>query len=837
MTDLIHTQASSDERRPPRVDPLAFLAGGGEMGERTRAFDWSRTALGPAELWPPSLKTAVSMMLGCQYPLLIWWGADLLHFYNDAYLPVLGRRHPSALGCAAQTVWPEAWPTLGPQADAVMNDRPSQWNEELLMTMTRNGYAEEVYMSFSYGPILDDDGHVGGVFCACTEDTQRVLGRRRLDTLRALAIDAGRGTSAEEACEMAASTLLDNPHDVPFALIYLLDPTGERALLAGVHGLLRGASASPSAFELTAADAPWPFAEVASTGRADRIVLNEGLPGLPGGPWPEPAIEAVVLPVASPGQGGVTGFVVAGCSPRRPIDGSYLDFLELVAGQIATSVANARAFAKERHRAEALAEVHRAKTTFFSNASRELRTPLTFILGPVEALLAGPAAQGDHEVRLRLETVHRNALRLLEWADTLLDTSSSEATEGAPFGAMVEGPDADPAKPLSARELPPRVEAHVRMERQRPDAGETIRRSDERLRRMIDIEMVGVLIFERCGRLLSANDAFLRQCGADRESLAAGRLWWREVAAPDDPEVTKQQLRQLEETRRIGPYEKEYARPDGSHCCVVFAGADLGDGAVVEYCIDITDRKRAERELRRLNETLEQRVEQRARQVRALAAHAARVEQEERRRIAHILHDDLQQLLYGITLKLGLVRSRREPQSAAMVTEQLAEVESWVRRATQLTRALSVELSPPILQKGGLSDALEWLARQMFDLHGFEVQVDVESPLASPEPEVGGLLFQSARELLFNAKKHSGAPRAHLQLRQEREQLIMHVADEGRGFELERASQDEQGPVSFGLASIRERVTLIGGRLEVRSRPGHGTRIELRVPLQFGAAE
>src|SRR5262245_43377666 len=112
-----------------------WLTRGGEMGERTRAFDWSETPVGPIEDWPQSLKTAVFIMLTTQYPMLIWWGKELIHFYNDAYLPVLGKRHPSALGRPAPEVWSEAWPLVGPQADAVMDEGRSYWNEEMLIVM------------------------------------------------------------------------------------------------------------------------------------------------------------------------------------------------------------------------------------------------------------------------------------------------------------------------------------------------------------------------------------------------------------------------------------------------------------------------------------------------------------------------------------------------------------------------------------------------------------------------------------------------------------------------------------------------------------------------------
>ena len=403
-----------------------WLAGGGEMGERMRRLDWSATSLGPLSAWPQSLRTAVSIMLGCQYPLLIWWGPRLTHFYNDAYIPVLGRRHPEALGRPAPEVWSEAWPLVGPQADAVLSEGRSHWNEELLIVMTRNGAPEEVFMTFSYGPIRDDAGRVGGVFCACTEETPRVLGRRRLATLRSLADRSSRARTPEEACTTTAAELALGPSDVPFALLYLLDADGRTARLAGETGLPSGGAANPPAIEMAHADAPWPLAEVAAAGTPrDSTGLVERFGPLPGGPWPEPTRQAVTLPLAGSGQAQLAGFLVVGVSPRLPLDDGYRSFLELVAGQAAAAIANARAHETERRRAEALAEIDRAKTAFFSNVSHEFRTPLALMLGPLEGLLAKPGLAPD--VRDELELVRRNGARLLRLVNTLLDFSRVEA--------------------------------------------------------------------------------------------------------------------------------------------------------------------------------------------------------------------------------------------------------------------------------------------------------------------------------------------------------------------------------------------------------------------------
>lgn len=432
MSD-VRPKAPRKVRTKPAAKPAArphtseWLIGGGEMGERTRAFDWSTTPIGPMERWPQSLKTAVSIMLGCQYPLLIWWGDELIHFYNDAYLPVLGKRHPGALGQPAPVVWSEAWPLVGPQADAVMREGRSHWNEELLIIMTRNGYPEEVYMTFSYGPILDDQGQVGGVFCACTEETARVLSRRRLATLRALAVRSYQAKSAEEACAIAAGEFLRNPHDVPFALFYLLQLDGTSARLAGQVGLPACHGAGPELIDVDSMGSPWPLQQVMSS---QQPVLVDAFPPriepLPGGPWPEPAQRALVLPMMKAGQQQLAGWFVAGLSPRLELDESYRGFLDLLARQAATAVANASAYAEERRRSEALAELDRAKTVFFSNVSHEFRTPLTLMLGPLEEVL-GSKNRVPANVREELAVAHRNGLRLLKLVNTLLDFSRIES--------------------------------------------------------------------------------------------------------------------------------------------------------------------------------------------------------------------------------------------------------------------------------------------------------------------------------------------------------------------------------------------------------------------------
>jgi signal transduction histidine kinase len=409
---------------------LSFLGGGGEMGERMRAFDWSSSPVGPAANWPQSLKTAVSICIGSRYPIVIWWGNPAYTmFYNDGYIPILGvTKHPGWLGRSGRECWKEIWSTVGPMLDSVFETGEATWSEDLLLVMDRNIPHEENYFTFSYSPIHGDANKVDGIFCACYESTGRVVGERRLQTLRDLGRTVIEVKSAEEACDVAAKTLEANPYDVPFTLIYLLDSDARRARLVCTSGLQAGHDAAPESISMSepAGSNTWPFQKVFETGEAEPVSdLAARFGQMPGGAWPEFSENAIVLPISAPGYAKPIGFLVAGFSPRRVLDTDYRTFFDLIVGHVGTAISNARAYQEERKRAEALAEIDRAKTAFFSNVSHEFRTPLTLMLGPLEDALSQPKL--PVELYERLDVAHRNSIRLLKLVNTLLDFSRIEA--------------------------------------------------------------------------------------------------------------------------------------------------------------------------------------------------------------------------------------------------------------------------------------------------------------------------------------------------------------------------------------------------------------------------
>ena len=392
------------------------------MGALMRSMDWSKTSIGAVESWSPALRMMVRFLLANRFPLLLWWGPFYCQLYNDPYRPVLGDKHPASLGQPASECFPEIWNVIGPLIDTPFNGGSATWMDDLQLEYIRYERLEEVHFTVAYSPVPDETvlGGIGGVLATVHEITEQVVGERRGLTLRELGSRSGEGKSVEEACAIAARTLARRPEDLPFALLYLLDTDRTRAHLASAAGIEMGKAGSPLEIALSgegSREAIWPLTE---TVRSEAMQIVEDLQGklssVPPGPWSDPPRSAVVWPIRTNMAHQFAGFLVLGLSSRLRFDDRYRDFCELVTSQVATAIANARAYEEERKRAEALAEIDRAKTAFFSNVSHEFRAPLTLMLGLLEDEL-----RENSKGRERLEIAHRNSLRLLKLVNTLLD--------------------------------------------------------------------------------------------------------------------------------------------------------------------------------------------------------------------------------------------------------------------------------------------------------------------------------------------------------------------------------------------------------------------------------
>ena len=412
-----HEERHTALTREPVIVPEAYLAGGGEMGQLIREHNWSATPLGPVETWPQSLRSAVSILLPSKAQIVLFWGPELITIYNDAYAPTFGAKHPWALGRPARECWSEVWHILGALFEGVIRTGEAFWAKDHPFFLHRQGFLEETYYDVSYDPVRIEDGSVGGIFCIVNEQTGRVLGERRLRTLRDLGTRTADAKSAEEVCREAAAALAMDPADVPFSLLYLIDGTRRRAELVGVAGVELDDLAFQHNIVIADLDALASTREgLAAEVETEVFVIRA----------PETAAERVLLlPISSGTQ--IVGALVAGVSRFLRLAGDYRDFFDLAAARISAAIANARAYEEERRRAEVLAELDRAKTAFFSNVSHEFRTPLTLMLGPVEDILATPAEQILPANRELLTIVQRNGLRLQKLVNTLLDFSRLEA--------------------------------------------------------------------------------------------------------------------------------------------------------------------------------------------------------------------------------------------------------------------------------------------------------------------------------------------------------------------------------------------------------------------------
>ena len=405
---------------PGSGSPVPVFPGDSVMARAMRAFDWTASPLGPPQNWPASLAGACRICLTSRFPMIIWWGPGLRFLYNDAYLPLLGGKHP-ALGRRGREVWSDIWHVIGPMLDGVTATGEATWSDDLLLATDRHGYLEQTYWTYSYSPLHNDDGTVGGVFTAVTETTGRVVAGRRLTVLRDLGAQAGTARSLAEACDLIMAVLARSQSDVPYAELYLRAPDSDTLSLAATTA---GAPASP----LPGGPGGWPVRQAA--GGFEPMVVDDlarRFAPLPTGAWETPPTQAALVPLRGEAGGGAVGVLVVAASAGRALDDEYLAFLGLLGQHTAAVVNSAIAYQAQERRGDELAELDRAKTQFFSNISHEFRTPLTLIMGPVQELRHTLAQRGDHTLRTELDAVYRNSLRLGRLVNSLLDFSRLQA--------------------------------------------------------------------------------------------------------------------------------------------------------------------------------------------------------------------------------------------------------------------------------------------------------------------------------------------------------------------------------------------------------------------------
>lgn len=385
------------------------------MGTLIRSYDWENSSLGSIDSWPQSLYSALSICLNSNFPIAIYWGKDLTLLYNDAWSPIPGNKHPWALGKPAREVWPDIWDEIEPQFQKAFNGEPGG-SKNALLPMQRHGYTEECYFDFTFTPVYGESSNVEGVFNAVIETTYYVFHERRTAFLKNLALTIAAAKTKMDLFSQAVAFLTKASPDVSFAMIYQLKDN-EPVLIASTL----------SDEETDNQKKDWPFEIVLTAVKPLHIEdISAFFEHVPKNYWTEEIKEGYIIPLTG-SAGNLIGILVCGLNARRRFDGEYAIYLDSIGNTIGTAYNIIAALEEERKKAEALAEIDKAKTVFFSNISHEFRTPLTLILGSLEELLKKPVIELGKENHSSVETTHRNAIRLLRLVNNLLDFSRIEA--------------------------------------------------------------------------------------------------------------------------------------------------------------------------------------------------------------------------------------------------------------------------------------------------------------------------------------------------------------------------------------------------------------------------
>lgn len=369
----------------PSTDVI--LQRGGEMGALARRIDWTQTPLGPVAEWPQSLRIAAGIVLESHFPMYLAWGPEYIQLYNDGYRPILGSsKHPAAMGARAKETFAEIWQTIGPMFADVRRGVATGLKDWML-PLERNGYTEECFFTFSYSPIRDESGAVGGVHVTVMETTESVLEARRLRALKALSDQLAQAMTPQDICAAAMTVLQDHREDVPFALLYLYSREEQAARLVAATGLREGTLERAPLLPMLAEGEGWPLHTVLQSGRTETVTdLDARFGRLPGGTWPEATHTAVVVPIKGSERKQPFGMLVAGVSPRRALDQSYQDFFSRLADHVAAAMTRARAVESEQRRtddARVIAEAERAR---LYNLFMQAPFPIAVVRGPKQTI-------------------------------------------------------------------------------------------------------------------------------------------------------------------------------------------------------------------------------------------------------------------------------------------------------------------------------------------------------------------------------------------------------------------------------------------------------------------
>jgi PAS domain S-box-containing protein len=312
------------------------------MARVMRSHDWAATPMGEPHGWPESIKASLRLMLTARFGMWMGWGPDLYFFYNDAYAPTLGLKHPDAVGRPCAVVWAEIFADVKDRFEAVLQQGASTWDQDLLLLLERGGYREETYHTFSYSPVWGDGGAIDGLICIVSEDTQKVINERRLATLAQTARSLLPARTRSDVAAALEEVFATNQADFPFAQLHFLDATS------------------------SSGDAPWPFDRALRAGEPIMVDLSEVGFAAPLGAWDRPPEQALIAPVARTGGGPPVAALVLGLNPYGQRDDSPIALAKLIVGQVSGALGLADAHLRDAREIERLRQLFEQSPSFIA---------------------------------------------------------------------------------------------------------------------------------------------------------------------------------------------------------------------------------------------------------------------------------------------------------------------------------------------------------------------------------------------------------------------------------------------------------------------------------------
>jgi PAS domain S-box-containing protein len=831
---------------------LDAFPGESSVSALLRTHDWAASPLGPPSGWPEGLKVPLRMMLLSRFEMWLGWGPGLAFFYNDAYVPTLGVKHPASLSRPIRQVWPEIFEALEGRFNAVMRDGVATWDKALLLFLERSGYPEETYHTFSYSPLKGDDGAVGGLMCVVTEETERVISERRLDTLHTVATALLPVRTREDLLDGVRLALASNTRDFPFSLLRLFDGADDEG-------------ADPE----LAVD--WPFAEVLQTAHSLRTPLEGLIDDPPCGAWDKPPTEALIVPVTKGDQTAPVGALVLGLNPYRPVDPDIGGFAELIAGQVAGALARVDARLSEvremarlrelfeqspsfvailrgpNHRFELINPGYRQLTGHRDIVGMDIRDALPEIEGQgFFELLDTVYATGEPFVGQSVQaTLHRTPGAPPETRFLDFVYQPMRDADGSVSGIFVEGIDV--------------TSAH--------DAVAALKESEAQFRTLAEAMPDHVWTARPDGYLDWFNSGVYDYSGAQLGELdGAG---WGHIVHPGD--LPQAGMRWAAALSSGETYESEFRlrRADGVYRWHIARAVPLrGDDGVITRWIgtntDIEDQKATAQALADLNITLEQQVQERTGEL--MATEEALRQSQKMEAVGQLtggIAHDFNNLLAGITGSLDLLQTRLDQGRLEAIPRYMDAAQGAARRAAALTQRLLAfsrrqQLSPVPTDCNRLVAGLEDLIRRTV---GPSVEMEVVgagglwSTLVDPNqlenallnlcinardamPDGGRLTIETANKWLDDraARDRELSPGQYISVCVTDTGTGMTADVVARAFDPFFTTKPLGRGTGLGLSMIYGFVRQSGGQVRIYSEVGQGTTMCLYLPRYVGDA-